>query len=242
MTKKVQAIVIKSNDRKEKDKNILLFSLDEGKIWATLKGVKSQNAKLKIAQNLFCFGEFVLEEGKSGYVVTGVDILESFYEIVGDVDKYFEASSILEIVNNIDFSTKTEIANIFVLLLRSLKSLCFGNFEHLYVLNKFLIELFKEYGIGLYSEKCSNCGTKSFERIFLDYSTGQLECVACKGFVNEELDKSTFLALKLFNNNDFEHLKTIKLANGSAISLLKILVKNFELRFDKKLKLIGVLS
>ena len=62
MTQNVKAIVIKSNDRKEKDKNILLFSLEQGKIWATLKGVKSPNAKMKIAQNPFCFGEFILED------------------------------------------------------------------------------------------------------------------------------------------------------------------------------------
>ena len=31
MTEKVQAIVIKSNDKKEKDKSILLFSLEQGK-------------------------------------------------------------------------------------------------------------------------------------------------------------------------------------------------------------------
>ena len=60
MSEKIQAIVVKSTDRKEKDKNILLFSIEKGKIWATLKGVKGNGAKMKIAQNPFCFGEFVL--------------------------------------------------------------------------------------------------------------------------------------------------------------------------------------
>ena len=41
MAEKIQGIVLKSNDRKEKDVNILLFSLEKGKIWATLRGVKS---------------------------------------------------------------------------------------------------------------------------------------------------------------------------------------------------------
>ena len=75
MSEKVKAIVIKSNDRKEKDANVLLFSLEKGKIWVTLKGIKGQNAKMKLAQRMFCFGEFVLQEGKAGQSVTSFECL-----------------------------------------------------------------------------------------------------------------------------------------------------------------------
>ena len=242
MSEKIKAIVIRSNDRKEKDKNILLFSLEKGKIWATLKGVKGEKAKMKIAQSLFCSGDFVLEDGKSGKIVTGFDVIESFHEISEDVDKYFEAMAVLEVVNAIEFSSESEVAKMFVLTLKTLKSICFEYGRQYYILDKFFIELFKLSGFPLYTDKCSVCGTKSFERMFIDYSTGEIECMACKGFVSEEIPKASYLALKIFTNTDFDKLKSLKLADNSEYTLLKILVKNFESRFDKRLKLIGVLS
>ena len=242
MSEKIKAIVIRSNDRKEKDKNILLFSLEKGKIWATLKGVKGEKAKMKLAQNLFCFGDFVLEDGKSGKIVTGFDVIESFHEISEDVDKYFEAMAVLEVVNAIEFASESEVAKMFVLTLKTLKSICFEYGRQYYILDKFFIELFKLSGFPLYTDKCSVCGTKSFERMFIDYSTGEIECMACKGFVSEEIPKALYLALKILTNTDFDKLKSVKFADNSEYTLLKILVKNFENRFDKRLKLIGIMS
>ena len=114
MSEKVKAIVIKSNDRKEKDANVLLFSLEKGKIWVTLKGIKGQNAKMKLAQRMFCFGEFVLQEGKAGQIVTSFECLESFFEIAEDVEKYFEGAAILEIVEKLRFSSDYERTGFYV--------------------------------------------------------------------------------------------------------------------------------
>ena len=242
MTEKVQAIVIKSNDKKEKDKSILLFSLEQGKFWATLKGVKGANAKMKLAQNPLCYGEFVIENGKAGQIVTAFEAIETFHEISEDIDKYFEAVGILEVLNSIDFSTVSERAGVFVLALKSLKSICFGNIKSTYVLDKFFVELFRICGFPLFSEKCSGCGSKTFDKIYVNYSIGELVCGACKTFDTEELSKSAYLALKILSNTDFEKLSTLKLAEGSEIVLLRTLVKVFEAHFDKRLNLMGILS
>lgn len=240
MAEKIKAIVLKSSDKKEKDLSVLLFSLEKGKIWVTLKGVKGQNAKMKLAQNQFCFGDFVLEDGKSGQIVTSFECLESFHEIAEDIDKYFEASAVLEILDKLKFSSETERTQVFLLVLRTLKAICFEKLPNLYALDKFLISLFQILGVPLYSEKCSCCGTKAFDRIFIDYSSGGLMCMACKGFGSEELPKSVLVALKILTNTGFDKLSTVKLAKDSPVFLLKILVKNFETRFDEKLKLIGI--
>lgn len=242
MTQKIQAIVIRSNDRKEKDKNILLFSIEQGKVWATLKGVKSPTAKMKIAQNPFCFGEFMLEDGKMGKIVTGFDTIETFHEISEDVDKYFEGTAILEIVNAIDFSSQAEQAEVFVLMLKCLKTLCFGQVQPLYVLDKFLIELFAIVGSPLNVDKCSCCASKVFDKLYIDYKDGSLVCSGCKSFGCEELSNTTLSALKIVKVTDLDKLKTVKLAQESENGLLRVLVRNFDARFDKKLKMIGILS
>jgi len=242
MTEKVKGIVIKANSKKEKDKNILLFSLEKGKIWLTLKGVKNEKAKMKIASNQFTFGEFILEDGKFGNIVTGFECIENFHELAENVEKYFEASAVLEVVNHFNFSSEDECAKVFVLVLKSLKVICFGKQKSNYALNKFLIELFKISGFPIYSEKCSCCGSVVFDKMYLNYNVGELVCTACKNGVCEELSKTTYLALKILNDISFEKLSTLKLANHSEINLLRILTKNFELRFNSKLNMIGILS
>ncbi|MBP3431894.1 MAG: DNA repair protein RecO [Clostridia bacterium] len=242
MAEKVKAIVIKSNDRKEKDKNILLFSLEKGKVWATLRSVKSPSAKMKTAQNAFAFGEFMLEEGKSGWVVTGFESIESFREIPENIDKYFEASAVLEVINQLEFSSGSECAKVFVLTLKTLKTICFGKAKENYSLCKFFIELFKITGSPLFTTKCSCCGNVTFDKLHINYSIGELVCSNCKNLGCEELSKVTFQALKILDYTDFDRLETLKLAEGSQLALLKILCKNFDARFSAKLKLMGILS
>jgi DNA repair protein RecO (recombination protein O) len=242
MTEKIQAIVIKSIDRKEKDKSILLFSIENGKCWATLRGVKGSNAKMKAAQNPFCYGEFVLEDGKAGKVVTGFSSIETFYEISEDVDKFFEAMALLEVVAGIEFSSQLEQKEAFVLLLRSLKNLCFQKTGACVVLDKFMLEIFKIYGFPIVTEKCSCCGAKTFVKLYFDYQSGGLVCAKCKGYSSEELSSSVYSALKILSSADYEKLSTIKLAQGSELGLLRVLVRNFEAQFSKQLKFVGILS
>lgn len=241
MSQKIKAIVMKSNDKKEKDASVLLFSLELGKVWATLKGVKMPKAKLKAARGQFAFGEFVLEEGKAGQIITAFECQESFREIAEDVDKFFEASAVLCVLDKLEFSNAAERAQVFVLALRTLKSICFGQVKNLYSLNKFFIELFKICGFPLYSDKCTCCGSKVFTKLFVNYAIGELMCAACKNLVAEELPPAAYAALKFLDSTAFDKLFSLKLAKGSELILLRVLVKDFEAHFDTSLKLMGIL-
>ena len=77
---KVKAIVIGNTKLKEKDMLINLFTLEKGKMTVTMRGVRGDKAKLKSAKEIFCFGDFIVEEGKTN-IVTAVDIIDNFYEI-----------------------------------------------------------------------------------------------------------------------------------------------------------------
>lgn len=240
MSQKIKAIVIKSTDRKEKDANLLLFSIEQGKVWATLKGVKSPNAKMKLAQNQFCFGEFVLEQTKGGVIVTGFELVESFHEISADVDKYFEGSAILDAICDLDFQDEMERAQVFVLTVKALQAICFDKVRPRYVLCKFLIEIFKIYGFPFFSDRCTVCGNKAFDQLYVNFESGALVCAACKSITSQELPVAAYAALKVLSSTDLAKLSTVKLAQNSEMTLLKVLAKNFEERFDCKLKMIGI--
>lgn len=237
---KIKAIVLKGQNAKEKDKNILLFSLEEGKIWATLKGVRGEKAKMKYAKEPFCFGDFIVEEGKGSKIVTSVDIIEPFDELAQDIDKYFEGNALLEIVNELKFDT--EKVQIFINLIKVLKTLAFHKTSKYACLIKFLIDIFSIYGLTLYSPKCTSCGSEFHDHIFINYTVGELCCKSCEPFQSEEIGKGEYNILKLLSTNDYDKLPTIKFSEELGLKLLKVLVTNFEYRFDKQLKLIGILN
>ncbi len=235
---KIKAIVLKGQNVKEKDKDILLFSLEEGKIWVKFKGVRGEKAKMKYSKEPFCFGDYFVDDNSK--IVTGVDIIEPFEELSKDIDKYFEANGLLEIVNTLNFDS--ERVPIFINLIKALKILAFHKASQYSVLIKFLIDIFDIYGLQVYSSKCTSCGNDFHDHIFINYSVGELCCKMCEPFIADEIKKGEYQILKLLSQNEYEKLPTIKFSKELGFGLLKILVKNFQYRFEKKLNLIGILD
>ena len=98
---KCKAVVVESKDYKEKDKQVLLYSLENGKFWATLKSARGEKSKNKVGKEPFCFGEFLIENTRGTNIVVGVDVIDSFFGLTSDLDKFYEACGILEIIKKI---------------------------------------------------------------------------------------------------------------------------------------------
>ena len=64
-TTKVKAIVLGGTNVKEKDRIISVYSLERGVESFSMKGVRGDKAKMKFAKEVFCFGDFIVEEGIS---------------------------------------------------------------------------------------------------------------------------------------------------------------------------------
>ena len=238
MSLNLKAIVIRGNNAKEKDKNILLFSLEEGKLWVTFKGVRGDKAKLNYAKEQFCFGDYIVEEGKLNNVVVGVDIIEDFNEIAKDIDKYFEGNAMLEIVEKLDFEGAKERYEVFMSLINALKILAFHKVTHLAVLLKFMLNIFEIYGMKLYSEKCSCCGGEFHDNIYINHQIGELVCSSCKTFQSELIGKGEFNLIRLLSSLSYEKLPSFPEEVGQ--KTLKLLVKNFYNRFSGSLKFVGI--
>ena len=238
MSEKLKAIVIYGNNAKEKDKNILLFTLEKGKIWVTLKGVRGEKAKMKYAKEPFCFGDYIVEVGKVNNVVTAVDIIEDFNDIALDVDKYFEASALLEIVQNLDFEGERQRYEVFMALIKSLKTLAFRKVPKYGVLSKFMLDIFEIYGVKLYSEKCSGCGSEFHDNILLNHDAGEFVCIACRTFRCEKVERGVFNLIKLLSTTPM----IPKFSEEIGLATVGLLVRNFYSRFNVSLKFVGILN
>lgn len=226
-----KAIVISKQDSGDKDVIITLFSLEKGVLKAKLKGVKNQNAKMKFAKELFCFGNFMLTESSGGYsVVTNCDCLDTFYEISTDYDAFFEASQIIRIVGKI-VQVNQSNPSLFVEVLKALKALAYEKPQKNYVLCKFLIALFFNEGYYFHSERCSNCNNVLVEDRFLCLNTGEILCSFCKDDSCISISYAVNKCIKFLSETDYDRLSTISFAPSNINKTLDILLRNYEFRF-----------
>ncbi len=223
---KVKAIVLSGINIKEKDKLISLFTLEKGKIVVSMKGVRGEKAKLKAAKEIFTFGEYCIEEGKTN-VITAVDIIDNFYDLSKDIDKYYEACAVIDIANKI--ATNESNPTLFIEIIKAIKTLCYENVRKYYVFDKFMLSILKNMGYGFLSDKCSSCG-RELEHKFFNFDIGEIVCARCQNSLCEKLSDATYSAMKLLDNVGYEKLSTVRLGGMGEVQAYHVLTKDFLFR------------
>lgn len=227
---KTKAIVLGGTNVKEKDRLVDLFTLEQGRKLVSMRGVRGEKAKLKMAKEPFCFGEFVLEEGK-GCVVTQVEIIDNFYDLTKDLDKYYEGCAILDLVKSVASASEPKL---FIELLQALKTLCYENVKKYYVFDKFLLDLTEFLGFSFFQNKCGGCGA-TLNIAYFDLDKGCFVCPSCKSESSIKLSNGAFKAVEILHNCGYEKLSTLQLSSGSEREALKLLALNLEWRVGVKI-------
>lgn len=227
---KTKAIVLGGTNVKEKDRLVDLFTLEQGRKLVSMRGVRGEKAKLKMAKEPFCFGEFVLEEGK-GCVVTQVEIIDNFYDLTKDLDKYYEGCAILDLVKSVASAGEPKL---FIELLQALKTLCYENVKKYYVFDKFLLDLTEFLGFSFFHNKCGGCGA-TLNIAYFDLDKGCFVCPSCKSESSIKLSNGAFKAVEILHNCGYEKLSTLQLSSGSEREALKLLALNLEWRVGVKI-------
>lgn len=231
MSTKVKAIVLGGTNIKEKDRIVQLFTLEQGKISASMKGVRGDKAKLKSAKEPFCFGEFIIEEGKGVNIITSVDITDNFFELTKDIDKYYEGCAILDIVSKVVLEPNPLL---FIELIKALKTLCYDGAKKFYVVDKFLITVFGAMGYNFLTERCSSCGGVLSNK-YLNLDIGEIVCPSCKTNLSIPISNVCYSAIRVLNNTDYDKLSTLKLGGNGEVQAYNLFCQNFEWRTGLKL-------
>ena len=126
METKVRGIVVRAADYKDSDKIIRLYTLEQGKLGVLMRGVKKRGAKLKIAAQPFCFGEYLLSGNKDFPLTTGCTVEESFFSLAADPDIFMAAAAVMEILDKCVPEHESNPA-LFVQTLRTMKALLKAN-------------------------------------------------------------------------------------------------------------------
>ncbi len=227
------AIVLRSVDYGDKDKILYLYSPEDGVFSAKLRGVKQHGAKMKIFSLPFCFAEWELVggKGKDFYTVKGAKLIESFYDISADIDRYCVACIMLDVLRrNVCYEDNSN-AFIFMSLLKGLRSLNFTKINAKLILCKFLLDVLKFNGVMLQVDTCDGCGMKLTGNVFLGVN-GQIKCAECHTNDDLLLDNGIIACIKNLGNFDYESLGNFTVNQEIIDRAVTVVRRNVETRLQ----------
>ena len=160
-----------------------------------VKGCRKQNAKLRFSATPFCFGEYVLNEKGEYHTVIGCTPVEQFGSIIGDIDKFYAGSVMLDVLRN-SCNEGEDISQNIVVVLKYLKTLAYDDVDTKLALVSFFIDFLKVTGYELSFSECKVCRTKNMGRKFLSFSAGGVVCLACSSREDEPISNECWGLLK----------------------------------------------
>lgn len=226
---KVNGVVINNIDYKDKDKLVVIYTLEKGLIMAKMRGVRQQNAKLKFAKEPCILAEFELLKSSENYTIKTVNLMDSFSSIVDDLDNFYASCMVLETIRII--GTNQPNPNLYLTLLQALKHLAYEETNAFLVTSKFFIDVLSITGFKINTNRCFNCNAQFNLHILMDYNLGALVCEACSSESCQEISHGTFNAIKILNSSAWDKISTIRLPDKILKELNMILIKNLESRF-----------
>ncbi len=118
----VTGMILKAEPIGEYDRRVVILTRERGKIAAFARGARKQGSRLLASTNPFCFGRFVLYEGRSSYSIAETVISSYFEELRTDYELACFGMYFLEVM---DYYTRenSDEKEMLKLLYQSLRAL-----------------------------------------------------------------------------------------------------------------------
>ncbi|MBZ9688167.1 DNA repair protein RecO [Clostridium estertheticum] len=219
---KTRAIVIKTQEFKEADKLVWLFTEDFGKITAIAKGARKNKSKYVSSTLPCCYAEFVLFKGKNLYTINEVTIIDSFQQLLRNLDTITYASYFNELI---DISMENEDVNseLFKDLVSAFYFIKNDVMDIEILARAFETKLLKATGYGLDFEQCVRCRKKITISNNIDLQSYGPICKDCEKVNSIYISNPTYNTLKFLNNFGMDKINRIVVSKESKLELYKIL-------------------
>lgn len=116
---KVRGLILREAPLGDKDKRLIMFTREMGKIPVLAKGALSPKSKWGASSQIFCYGDYVLSKGQTFYYIKEVQLIETFFEIRKNLERLAYSTLMLEVAETLCLDG-LENQNLMRLLLRGL--------------------------------------------------------------------------------------------------------------------------
>lgn len=151
------AIVLRRAPYRDNDRMLTLFSPTLGRVDAICRGCRRVKSPLLAASELFCAGEYTLFRTGERATVVSCRVTDTYYPLRSDVDRLSHGMYMLELCAA-TVQPGQENERLFLLLLRALAHLCYGQTVPRRVTAVFLMGFVSLLGFRPQVGRCVRCG------------------------------------------------------------------------------------
>ncbi|MEW9097255.1 MAG: DNA repair protein RecO [Clostridiaceae bacterium] len=217
-----RAIVIKTQDYKESDKIVWMYSEKLGKISTIAKGAKKNRSKFFSTTLSFCFGNYLLYKGKAMYTLNEGEMIESFQGLLMDLETITYASYFCELI---DIAVQEEESN--RELFKDLVTAFYfmknkvGDLDTLARI--FEIRILKATGYELNLQNCTRCKSKISSSNYIDLQYLGGICDDCAKENGIKINNGVFNILKYLSQIPLEKSYRIVIPDNLKEEIYKVL-------------------
>lgn len=174
------ALVIREADYGENDKLLTLLTAERGRLTVCVKGGKSLKNKNLASSQLLCYSEFTVKERKGFYTLSEAALIEQFFGLRGDLDRFAAAQYIADVAGEVCVENNDE-GEMLRLTLNTLYMLSDTDRDVDFVKAVFELRTAALSGFCPDLTACGLCEGTEGEPMYLDVMNGSLRCGECFG-------------------------------------------------------------
>ncbi len=174
-----EAVVLRTYRSGEADRIVVLWTREHGKVRAIAKGVRKPSSKIGGALEPMAHVQIFLGQGRGDLaIVRQVSHLDRFINLRASYDRLTHAMAILEVVDAIPLDDVAD-EEIFVMLVRALRTLDTPEFFAALVSASFFFKLLVHDGSEPVLNECVSCGSLG-PLVAFDAESGGVTCANCR--------------------------------------------------------------
>ncbi len=237
---KSRGVVIKSQDYKENDRLVWIFTEDFGKISAIAKGAKKSKNKNFSTTLPFCFGEYVMYKGRNLYTLNESKIIDSFQDILNDYDtliygSYFNELIDIAIEEEHNFELFRELVKCFYIMRNKAIDLDI-------LARSFEMKVLKSTGYGINLDRCCICDKKLDTSNYISFQFYGGVCENCQKIYGTNISKVAYNGIKFLNKLDIEKIGRLSLDRNTKDEIAKVLENFISNNYNRKPKSLSMLN
>lgn len=207
---KCKGIILKTQDFKENDKLIWMYTDKYGKISAIAKGAKKSKNKLFAVTVPLIYCDYVCFKGKSLANIQEGKIIKSFQINLDKLDKLTYSTYLCELID-IAVAEGESDERLFRELITTLYLLSTDAIEYELLVRSFELKLLKATGYGLTLDYCVECKKKIKVSNYISFSHFGGVCQECEKRYGVNISKGAYNALRFLETMPSDKIYRINL-------------------------------
>lgn len=238
---KCKGVVIKTQDYKENDKLVWLYTDEQGKVSSIARGAKRSKSKFLSITLPLCYGEYAFFKGKGLANLQEGRIIESFQGLLDNLDKLTYSTYICELI---DIALLEGEPNkwLFREFITTLYLLNTDALDYEMLVRSFELKLLKATGYGLTLDKCTICKKKISVTNYISLSYYGGVCEECERVHGLYISKGTYNALKFLSNTSSDKVYRLNLSKDIKQEIEKVITFIISSNYARKPKSLEMLK